>query len=236
MPAPRRIPRCTTMKDMAIPDWRTSSAGAKVRVALWLHTEVGAGGTFTKQQLRDAFPNIEQIDRRMRDLRTEDWVIATYREDRALAVDELRLVKEGGPVWEPTYRSRQQGAVTDKQRQAVFAADNYLCLYCGVSGGEAYPDQPLRTAKLTAARVTPPRGGPAELATCCDRCHAGEPAGGTAADLLEQAESLSPDGRKHLKRWVSRGSRDRMAELELWAQYRRLPAAEREVFASGLRP
>lgn len=224
------------MGGMAIPDWRSSSAGAKVRVALWLRTEVGAGGTFTKQQLRDAFPNVEQIDRRMRDLRDEDWVINTYREDRALAVDELRLVKEGGPVWEPTYRSRQQGALTDKQRQAVFAADNYLCLYCGISGGEAYPDQPLRTAKLTATRVTPPSGGPAHLTACCDRCRAGEPSGGTAAALLEQAESLSPAERERLQRWVGRGSRDRLGELELWAQYRRLPATEREIFRSDLRP
>lgn len=224
------------MGGMAIPDWRTSSAGAKVRVALWLHTEIGSGGTFTKQHLRDAFPNVEQIDRRMRDLRDEDWVINTYREDRSLAADELRLVKEGGPVWEPTYRSRQQGALTDKQRQAVFAADNYLCLYCGISGGEAYPDQPLRTAKLTAAQVSPPGSGPAQQTTCCDRCRAGEPAGGTAAALLEQAGSLSTDQRERLQRWVSRGSRDRLAELELWAQYRRLPAAERDAVRSALRP
>lgn len=222
--------------DVNIPDWRTSSAGAKVRVALWLHAEIGGGGTFTKQDLRNAFPNVEQIDRRMRDLRDEDWVINTYREDRALAVDELRLVKEGGRVWEPTYRSRQQGALTDKQRQAVFAADNYLCLYCGISGGEAYPDQPLRTAKLTARQVTPPSGGSAQLATCCDRCRAGEPAGGTAAALLEQAESLAPDQRVRLERWVDCGSRERLAELELWAQYRRLPATEREAFRSALRP
>lgn len=224
---------------MSIPNWRTYSAGAKVRVALWLHAEIGAGGTFTKQQLRDAFPNVEQIDRRMRDLRDEDWVINTYREDRALAVDELRLVKEGGPVWEPTYRSRQQGTLTDKQRQAVFASDNYLCLYCGISGGEAYPDQPLRTAKLTATRITPRNGGAAQLTTCCDRCRAGGPSVGTAttaAALLEQVESLRPDQRERLQRWVDRGSRDRMAELELWAQYHRLPAAERETLRSSLRP
>ena len=75
---------------MDVPDWRTSRTGSKTRVALWLVAEVGAGGTFTKADLRAAFPAIEQVDRRMRDLRTEGWVIATYREDRSLAADELR--------------------------------------------------------------------------------------------------------------------------------------------------
>jgi hypothetical protein len=207
-----------------------------VRVALWLHTEVGAGGSFTKQQLRDAFPKVEQIDRRMRDLRAEGWVIATYREDRSLAADELRLVEEGGPVWEVTYRSRQRGSVTDKQRQAVFAADNYLCLYCGVSGGESYADDPLRTAKLTAARVPLTDGGTHQLATCCDRCHVGQPAVDSAAHLLERADTLGAAERARLAAWVHQGSRSSIPELELWAQYRRLPAAERQVFALGLDP
>ena len=139
---------------MTVPDWRTSSKGTRVRVALWLHTEIKPGGSFTKQQLREAFPRVEQVDRRMRGLRPEGWVITTYREDRSLAVDELRLVAEGGPVWEENYRSREQLSVTDRQRQAVFAADNYSCIYCGIGPGEAYADDPLRTAKLTLARVT----------------------------------------------------------------------------------
>src|SRR5437660_369339 len=103
---------------MSVPDWRTSGSGARVRVALWLFSEVGASGTFTKADLREAFPGVEQIDRRMRDLRPEGWVITTYQEDRSLDVDELRLVEVGGAVWERGYRSRQVRAITSKERQA----------------------------------------------------------------------------------------------------------------------
>jgi hypothetical protein len=140
------------MSVMTLPDWKTSRAGARVRVALWLYQVVGEGGAFTKAQLREAFPNVEQIDRRMRDLRPEGWVIATYREDRSLSPDELRLVETGGKVWETAYRSRQEKMPTEKERQAVFAADNFACAYCGIGGGERYPDDSVRTAKLSVVR------------------------------------------------------------------------------------
>lgn len=208
---------------MTVPDWRTSNKGAKVRVALWLHSEVGEGGSFTKQQLRDAFPNVEQIDRRMRDLRPEGWIIATYREDRSLAADELRLVRKGGLVWEPGYRSRQQTAVTDKERKAVLAADNYSCVYCGISGGEPYPDDALRTAKLTLARLEPSDTAAPRLATCCDRCHVGEPQGTSPDQVIGLIAALPEERRQRLSDWIRRGSRDIAPEERIWAQYRRLP-------------
>ena len=219
---------------MTVPNWRTSSKGSRTRAALWLHTEVKPGGSFTKQQLRDAFPNVEQIDRRMRDLRAEGWVIATYREDRSLSADELRLVAEGGPVWEDSYRSRQQGGVTDKNRQAVFAADNYSCVYCGISGGEAYPDDALRTAKLTLARVKTPGEAEPQLATCCDRCHAGSPAVGSGPELLARVAELLPEQRGRLAVWVGRGMRTPIPELDLWAEYRRMPESTRQAVAAAL--
>ena len=137
---------------MPIPDWRASTAGSRIRVALWLASEIGEGGVFTKSQLREAFPNVEQVDRRMRDLRPEGWKIATYREDRSLEVDELRLIAIGGYVWEPGYQSRASIGLTDQQRQAVLARDGYACIHCGIAGGEQYPDDPVRTAKLTVRR------------------------------------------------------------------------------------
>src|SRR5690349_22430259 len=110
---------------MTVPDWRTATAGAKVRVALWLASEVREGGIFTKAQLRAAFPNIEQVDRRMRDLRPEGWEILTFQEDRSLEPDELRLKTMGGSVWDPGYRSKAKASVSEKERQAVFLADDY---------------------------------------------------------------------------------------------------------------
>lgn len=66
--ATRSVQGCNDTS-MTVPDWRTHQAGTRVRVALWLHSEVPVGSSFTKAQLRDAFPGVEQVDRRMRDLR-----------------------------------------------------------------------------------------------------------------------------------------------------------------------
>ena len=213
---------------MALPDWRTSTAGTRVRVALWLASEVGVGESFTKAELRDAFPGVEQVDRRMRDLRAEGWVIATYREDRSLASDELRLVKVGGAVWERGYRSKASASgISDKQRQEIFAADGFVCVHCGVGGGEPYPDDPVRTAKLTIARAQPTEDGSPRLATVCDRCHlrGGEE---VSADALTSAiEDLDVESRERLRGWIARGARSRDPLDELWAAYRRLPSADR---------
>ena len=43
-----------------LPDWRDQSFGTRVRVALWLASQVGEGGTFSSQDLRAAMPGVEQ--------------------------------------------------------------------------------------------------------------------------------------------------------------------------------
>jgi hypothetical protein len=213
---------------MAVPDWRTLRAGTRVRAAVWLQSEVGVNGTFTKAELRQAFPGVEQVDRRMRDLRTEGWVIATSRDDPSLEADELRLVAEGGPVWEKGYRSRQAGRPTDQQRQATLAADNYACVYCGVAAGEPYPDDELRTAKLSAARVESDTPDGRSLVTLCDRCRAG--AGELRADdgVLNEILALPAEQLRMLQTWIERGDRRWAPEERLWARYRHLPASLRE--------
>lgn len=213
---------------MTLPDWRTSRAGTRVRVALWLASEVGAGGAFTKAQLREAFPGVEQVDRRMRDLRAEGWIITTYREDRSLAPDELGLVRLGGSVWEPGYRSKASSSgVSDKLRQEIFAADGFVCVYCGIGGGESYPDDPLRTAKLMIARAQAADDGSPRLATVCDRCHARGREDESGEDLMTTIAELDPRSRERLRDWIARGVRDRDPLDELWAAYRRLPSSDR---------
>ena len=221
------------MTSMTVPDWRTSTAGTRTRVALWLHHEVGVHGTFTKAQLRDAFPAVEQVDRRMRDLRSEGWVLSTYREDRSLSVDELRLVTEGGAVWERGYRSKAAAGVSDKERLAIFAADDYTCSYCGVSGGEPYSDDPLRTAKLTLSRV-PGLDGTIQLRTTCDRCHVAAPVEVFDDSALRLLRSLDEGARAQLRSWVRKGVRKPPPEEALWNLYRRLPRDSRAAFESAL--
>jgi hypothetical protein len=210
---------------MTLPDWATSTAGSKIRAALWLASEVGVGSTFTKSQLRAAFPSVEQIDRRVRDLRAEGWVIATYREDRSLAQDELRLVSVGGAVWEPGYRSRS-AAATDRERRATLAADGYVCRYCGIGAGEGYPDDPLRTAKLSAAAV--PGGDVPARITLCDRCLAAAAKPEDASAVIREIEALDAGDRALLNVWVLRDERPRTVPERLWGRYRRLPADARE--------
>jgi hypothetical protein len=169
----------------------------------------------------------------MRDLRAEGWTISTYREDRALAPDELRLVHAGGPVWEPGYRSRANVAITDKQRQAVFAADGYACSYCGITGGESYPDDPLQTAKLTVGRV-PSSDGPARLQTVCARCHAAVKDELPDTGVLDAVRHLDPDERSLLRDWIRRGARPHSRLEQVWARYRRLPSSTRDEIQAHL--
>ena len=214
-------------------DWRTSTAGTKTRVAMWLHAEVGEGGAFTKAQLREAFPGVEQVDRRMRDLRSEGWQIDTYRIDRSLASDELRLVRVGGAVWDPTYRSVTASAPTAKARAATLLADGFICVYCGISGGETYPDEPLRTAKLSAARRSESSEGSSALVTLCDRCLAGQTAV-SEEDWKTEFERLGMAEQQLLRDWA-RNERPVSRVLRLWSQYLRLPEDKRRALCELLR-
>ncbi|MFF8910117.1 hypothetical protein [Streptomyces olivaceoviridis] len=94
------------MTGSQLPDWTDKKMSSKVRTALWLATEVGEGNVYTKAQLREAFPDVAQIDRRVRELRDYGWVIATNRDDPALSSHEARFVQAGDPVWQPGARSR----------------------------------------------------------------------------------------------------------------------------------
>ncbi|WP_179854959.1 hypothetical protein [Paractinoplanes atraurantiacus] len=216
-------------------DWRNTSLSGRKRIALWLHTEVRQGGVFTKQQMRTALSTAdkeeqdEQLDRRMRDLRDEGWVISTNREDRSLALKELRLVQEGGAVWQDGYQSRKPKVPTAKERAAIFAADDYACRFCGTSAGDTYPEDALRTAKLTLSM------GDSGLVTSCDRCRAGTPEVGTTDDILEAASELTAEEQAVLRHWVFQGRRPKSSLTRVWARYNQLSATERRAFAAELR-
>lgn len=217
---------------MWLPDWRTFTGGTRSRVALWLAAEVGAGGHFTKSQLREAFPAVEQIDRRMRDLRPEGWVINTYREDPGLAADELRLVSIGGAVWENGYRSKQN-PISDKARKAALVANDYMCTLCGISAGEAYPDSRLRRARLLVRRQATNQGA-SSLRTVCERCSIGTADVDSAGSLLADAANLTQTERSRLSQWIVAGARPWAREDRLWSRYCRLSPGDREEVARRL--
>jgi len=80
--------------------WGDPSYPAKARVAHWLCTVVKEGNVFTTGEMRNAIPGVAQVDRRMRDLRKQGWVIETYRENGQLKSHERLLQKVGARVWE----------------------------------------------------------------------------------------------------------------------------------------
>lgn len=213
--------------DMNLPDWRTSIAGTRTRVALWLASQIGEGGVFTKAQLREAFPGVEQIDRRMRDLRQEGWILTTYSQERSLAVDELRLVRIGGHIWEAGYKSNLTSRPSDRQRRETLARDNFSCVFCGIGAGETYSDDPALAGQLsvTWCDAAAPRG---RYVTTCKRCRnpLEEIVSGDA--VYEAAATLAPDEMRILADWIRVGHRTPRQIDRVWGLLRLLSRGERE--------
>ncbi|MBT1192053.1 hypothetical protein [Rhodococcoides kroppenstedtii] len=190
-----------------VPDWATHKAGGKVRVALWLAAEVGEHGVFTKASVRAAFPGVEQIDRRMRDLRGDGWVIATYREDRSLAQDELRLISIGGHVWERNYRSPSKDRPGEKERNAVLSRDMWRCRFCGTAAGDVYPDDRLRRATLMVTTATMVAGIDINVSSC-ERCLKSSLVSASREAVDRTAQSLNEPSKDVLLRFLALDAAD----------------------------
>jgi hypothetical protein len=216
------------------PDYRDQGLGARARVAAYLAECVGEGRVFTKQDLRAALPGIEQVDRRMRDLRSAGWVIRTYRDASDLKSHQLRLEAIGEPVWEAGKRSAGLRPTTAQVRREVLDRDGHRCIRCGITAGEAYPDDPGSRARLTVApvRVGTSSASAADMATECVRCSepvkqpgASEPTGDA---VLERISALDLKDQVRLLAWMARDMRTPDAAEQAWAGYRRLPAPDRQ--------
>jgi hypothetical protein len=219
--------------DMNLPDWRTSSAGTRTRAALWLASQIGEGGVFTKAQLREAFPGVEQIDRRMRDLRQDGWILSTYAQERSLAVDELRLVKIGGRVWEAGYKSNVTPRASDRERRETLARDNFSCVFCGIGAGETYSDDPALSGQLsvTWSEAAAPAG---RYVTTCKRCR-NPLAGNDSSDAAyEAAATLAPDEMRVLTDWIRVGHRTPQRIDRAWSLIRLLSKGERDTLLTRL--
>ncbi len=215
------------MGDMNLPDWRTSIAGTRTRAALWLASQIGEGGVFTKAQLREAFPGVEQIDRRMRDLRQDGWILSTYAQERSLAMDELRLVKIGGHVWEPGYKSNLTPRASDRERREILARDNFACVFCGIGAGETYSDDPALAGQLsvTWCDEAAPQG---RYVTTCKRCRNPLAEIGSSEAAYAAAVTLAPDERRILTDWIWVGHRTPRQIDKAWGLIRLFSKQERE--------
>lgn len=211
-----------------------SKAGTMIRGALWLLQVVGEGGTFTKNELRTAFPGISQIDRRIRDLRDYGWILHSNVEDASLLAEDQRFLKAGVSVWDPHERRQAapRKAISSKDRQTVLIRDGYMCTLCGIAGAEPYPDDPVMTAVVAVSRRTIQTldGRETEaFVTECKRCTSGRGASHIdERDVLLAAAELSPGDRRRFIRWVERGRRGSTELDRAWAAYLRVPAPRRK--------
>lgn len=210
------------------------SAGTMVRAALWLIQEVGEGNVFTKEQLRTAFPGVAQADRRVRDLRAFGWVLDTNISDATLSSEEQRFARRGIAVWDSERRraaERDSAALTNREREAVFASNGYQCVVCGIAGGEVYPDRPSETAVLAVSRRNFERSDGASetrLMTECKRCRSGAVLRNySLSEVRALVEELELHDLQRLKRWAARGVRGTTSLDRAWNGLRTLPAAER---------
>lgn len=227
---------------MTLPSWQNKELGSMARGARWLVEVVGVGNIFTKAQLREAFPDVAQIDRRLRGLRDHGWRLDTSRDDPSLLQQEQRFVTQGADVWIPgkSKAPKHKSSITAAQRAKVFHEDNNLCRSCGIGAGEAYEDGGgIETAKLNVARrkVLHADGEVAyQLITECKRCGAG---GGTDREvdlgaLLDLVEDLAPMEQRLFAKWIAADQRSISPIERVWGIYRTLPQESRAAVAEAI--
>ncbi|MFF7992402.1 hypothetical protein ACFZDG_21735 [Kitasatospora xanthocidica] len=226
---------------VALPSWQDKEAnrGGMVRAALWLETEVGLGNKFTSGQVRKAFPDEEQIVRRLRDLRDHGWQIDTHRNDESLIQGERRYVRKGAEVWvagqakAPAHKS----SLTTTQRNRILHSDNFLCRSCGIGAGESYGDD-IELSVLNVARrkvLLADSSVEIQLVTECKRCSTGNADREVdLAALLGKVLALAPLEQKVLAKWIEADQRTPSALEKLWGLYRTLPRASREAVANAM--
>ncbi|GAA2592869.1 hypothetical protein GCM10010435_84820 [Winogradskya consettensis] len=223
---------------MTMPDWGDARLGTMKRAGLWLVQVVGEGNTFTKAQLRTAFPDVAQIDRRMRDLRNFSWKIDTSREDASLDTHEQRFTQQGIPVWQPGKGTRPATAtVTSSQRREILARDGYKCRSCGIGPGDRY-DGTAVTAQLDIARRTmllPGGRTETQLVIECNRCRVGgREMAADLRDVLARVARLPMIEKKMLAIWIDQDSRAFSEVEQIWADFRTLPLEAREELREAL--
>ncbi|WP_432524212.1 hypothetical protein [Kineococcus sp. SYSU DK006] len=226
--------------------WHEDSLGSRPRTGLFLATEVGEGGVFTGLGLRYAIPDITEIDRRARELRSlHGWKITSYKTDRSLRPRQHRLEVIGDHLWEPGVRSRRPSGISRVQVRRVVERDGH-CKVCGVMPGMQDPFPPYGPVVLTAGHKEPAmlaqegsRLHDEDLRAECARCNEqAQQYTGAPEDLprlAQETRRLNRAERQQLMRWVQAGKRNFTALDSLFARIHRLTAPERATFLTEVR-
>lgn len=215
-------------------EWTDQKIGTKVRLALWLRDVIGEGNTFTKAQLRNAFPESAHVERRLRDLREHGWEIETKLTRVSLERDELLFSRAGEPVWDPATRAAHvaRRAPSARVRREVFERDGQACVRCGLQAGVV----PLELAFI----VSPATGGtsdPDNLITLCPNCHFAvdrTPRLSGEEEIWSRVEELSPGEQSRLLAWMALGRRPVSAIEQVWQLYSTAPSSKRDALKERL--
>lgn len=221
--------------------------GAERRLAAWLWFNRQVGDTFTMRQLRLALgqgdsPEVaEHLNRRLRQLRKDGWVITSYKDSRELPVDTYRLDAKGEPIWHGQRKAKD--AISQSTRRLVFDRDGSRCTVCGVGGGESYPGEPGTKARLTVGhRVPRERGGSDSLdnlRTECARCN--EPLRHevrnpeTYNEVFAEVRTLKTSELISLLIWLESGQRERSKVDRAYDRARQLADSERTQMIEAIR-
>lgn len=226
---------------MSIPVWQDTTIGAKKRVAHFLATEIGQGNVFSFGDVRAKITNIEQLGRRMRELREVGWKILSYKDTSQLQPDELLLHTVGDRIWEPGYRwpTKRLSAAT---RRKVFERDGHRCMVCGMDLGAEYPDRAGITARPTVGHWIPQeRGGGDDLSNLRAECHLCNESSRDLTDapvdvelLRRRIRELTRADKQTLASWMLTGRRTFTKAEQLWAEYNQLPQPDRDVVRDAL--
>jgi len=213
--------------------------GDEAKLAAWLTFNLKEGDTFTMADLRralgdDAPNDAEHLNRRLRNLRPDGWIVPTNKDDRTLPVGTYRIDAKG---WHPGLGPRpKRDNVSAAQRRRVFERDGRRCVICGIGSNEPYPGEPNSHAVLTVGhRIPRDRGGSNQLdnlQTECKRCNETvrqeiSPSE-TLSDLLLDLKRLRKQELQILLEWMEAGHRVRNRVDMIYDRARRLSAAERD--------
>jgi hypothetical protein len=189
--------------------------------------------------LRAAVPDVNQVDRRMRELRTAEptpWIIHSSQSRRELPADTYLIERIGSDK----IPKRVSGRV---RREVIEAAAN-RCQVCGIGAGEKYTDFPGEYARIQLGHwVAVEQGGSrtdrSNLRAECHRCNGGirnQTGGVTGRTSLEsRAAALKRADLDRLLSWLERNRRDAEGAERLFYEANQLPPSERASFIAFLR-
>lgn len=227
---------------------RNLTFGDERKIAAWLAFNKKPGEDFTLPELRTALGDglknndAEHLNRRLRALRKDGWLIPSGKHDPSVGPTGYRLEKVG---WHPAQgaRPKDPSMFSNATRVKVFKRDGARCVICGVGDGEPYPDFPERKAVMTVGHRIAGQfqgtGSLDNLQTECAICNESIRAGGgipeTYQEVLYAVQELKKAEKAVLLEWLSMGRRSRSTLDMVFDRARKLSHPDKNTLIAELR-